>query len=230
MPKTTDGRIALVALIAFAAWLFVGLPFLYLPSQDHVHGEILGVKYGEWLLFLATMGLWWATWRLVKGSEKTAERQLRAYIFIRPISTHFLYERDSCRVTITYAVKNSGQTPAFQLLHFGEICNLMVPTITKITTPPPIGPLSAISVGPGAEIEGTVWGIMNIDKLKELGTSFKKIHVVGTAIYIDAFKKRRETQFCFYIENLKDILDSHTGTGGNGESKFWYSPQHNNAD
>jgi hypothetical protein len=231
MPKSSDGRIVLFALIALAAWLFVALPLIYLPSQEHVHGEILGVKYGEWLLFAATRGLWWATWRLVKSSEKTAERQLRAYVFVRPIGTHFLYEGDSCRVTITYGVKNTGQTPAFQLLQFGEICNLMVPAVTRITTPPPNGPLSAISLGPGAEIEGTVWGIMDIKKLKELGTSFKKIHVVGTAIYIDAFKKRRETQFCFYVANLGEILASHTGTRvSDGESRFWFSPQHNNAD
>jgi hypothetical protein len=82
MPKTSDGKIALVALIALAGWLLIGLPFLYLPSEKHVHGEILGVKYGEWLLFAATMGLWWATWRLVKSAEKTAERQLGAYIGI----------------------------------------------------------------------------------------------------------------------------------------------------
>jgi hypothetical protein len=114
---------------------------------------------------------------------------------------------------------------------FGEICNLMVPTLTKITTPAPTGPLSVLSLGPGAEIEGTVWGIMDIEKLKELGTSLKKIHVVGTAIYIDAFKKRRETKFCFYVENLGELLATHAGTGGSGaEPKFWFSPQHNGAD
>jgi hypothetical protein len=232
MPKNSDAKIALVALIAFAAWLFVGLPLLYLPSQDHVPGEMLGVKYGEWLLFLATAWLAWATWQLVKGADKTAERQLRAYVFVRPLSTHFLYDGESCRVTITYAVKNSGQTPAFQLLQFGEICNLMVPTMTKIVTPPPTGPLSVMSIGPGAEIEGTVWGIMNIEKLNELGNSFKKIHVVGTAIYIDAFTKRRETKFCFYVANLGELLASHTGMGGSGgvDPKFWFSPQHNSAD
>jgi Domain of unknown function (DUF4760) len=32
MPKCLDQRIALVALIGFAAWLFVGLPLLYLPG------------------------------------------------------------------------------------------------------------------------------------------------------------------------------------------------------
>jgi hypothetical protein len=189
------------------------------------------VRYGEWLLFAAAMGLWWATWRLVTGADKTAERQLRAYVSVRAIGAHFLYEGDSCRVTITYGVNNNGQTPAYQLLQFGEICNLMVPTVFKIMTPLPNGPLSVMSLGPGAEIEGTVWGIMGVRELKELGSSFKRIHVVGTTIYIDAFRKRRETQFCFYVANLAEILSSHTGAhGSDGETKFWFSPQHNNAD
>jgi hypothetical protein len=56
MPKDSDAKIALLALLAFAAWLFVGLPLLYLPSQDQVHGEILGVKYGEWLAAISGFG------------------------------------------------------------------------------------------------------------------------------------------------------------------------------
>jgi hypothetical protein len=102
MGKTVDEKIALVALIAFAVWLFVVLPLLYLPSQVHVHGEILEVKYGEWLLFLATMALFWATWRLVKGAEKTAERQLRAYVFVQPVGIDILDAGDSCNVTPCY--------------------------------------------------------------------------------------------------------------------------------
>jgi hypothetical protein len=34
MTGSSDGKIALVALIAFAAWLFVGLPLLYLPAGE----------------------------------------------------------------------------------------------------------------------------------------------------------------------------------------------------
>ena len=111
MPKTADGRIALVALVMFAAWFLIGLPLLYLPSQDHVRGEMLGVKYGEWLLFLATMGLWWATWRLVKSSEKTAERQLRAYVNIS------VARATAVDFNINYYVeaKNFGQTPAYNV-------------------------------------------------------------------------------------------------------------------
>ena len=82
MPKNSDEKIALIALIALAAWLFVGLPLLYLPPQDHIHGEFLGVKFGEWLLVLETVALAVTTWMLVKGAEKTAERQLRAYVLV----------------------------------------------------------------------------------------------------------------------------------------------------
>jgi hypothetical protein len=110
LQKTSDGRIAIIALIAFAAWLLVGLPLLYLPSQDHVHGEILGVKYGEWLLFLATTALFWATWRLVTGAEKTAQRQLRAYVFVESGSiTHIDDDEGVPEVYVT--IKNFGQTP-----------------------------------------------------------------------------------------------------------------------
>jgi hypothetical protein len=56
-----------------------------------------------------TIGLWFATRRLVRGAENTAERQLRAYIFVS----------DSSRVggpspapEFRIVVKNFGQTPA----------------------------------------------------------------------------------------------------------------------
>jgi hypothetical protein len=34
------------------------------------------------LLFVATFALWWSTRRLVKGADKNAERQLRAYVLV----------------------------------------------------------------------------------------------------------------------------------------------------
>jgi hypothetical protein len=38
MPETTDGRIALVALVALAAWLLIGLPLIYLPTGSGFWG------------------------------------------------------------------------------------------------------------------------------------------------------------------------------------------------
>jgi hypothetical protein len=43
----TDGRIALIALIAFAVWFSVGLPLIYLPDSIRLPSEILGIKLGE---------------------------------------------------------------------------------------------------------------------------------------------------------------------------------------
>jgi hypothetical protein len=86
MPKLSQGAFALLSLILFSFWFFVVLPLLYAPHHGEPSNEILGVKYGEWLmiaatiaLWVATMGLWLATSHLVKSADKTAERQLRAY-------------------------------------------------------------------------------------------------------------------------------------------------------
>ena len=49
MPKTTDGKIALIALVAFAAWLLVGLPLLYFPGEGN---------FAEWFEHHAGLGGW----------------------------------------------------------------------------------------------------------------------------------------------------------------------------
>jgi hypothetical protein len=40
MPKLSEGVVALGGLAAFAAWLFIGLPLLYLPTEIHNQPEI----------------------------------------------------------------------------------------------------------------------------------------------------------------------------------------------
>jgi hypothetical protein len=54
------------------------------------------------LLFFATGAIWWATRGLVKGAEKTSERQLRAYVFIRRavITEPFAKEGGELRLVI----------------------------------------------------------------------------------------------------------------------------------
>lgn len=125
------------------------------------------------LLFLATLALWWSTRRLVQGADRNAERQLRAYVFVVPLSTYFLYDGENCQVTITFAMKNTGQTPAYQLTTFSEIRNLMVPTAEKLETPSALGNEAAVSIGPGGQIESTVWGVMDTEALQALSTRLR---------------------------------------------------------
>jgi hypothetical protein len=113
MLKSLQAFLALIGLALFAFWLYVALPLLYAPDYDN---EVLGVKYGEWLMFaatvllcVATIGLWWATSTLVKGAEKTAEQQLRAYVMLDRAS---LKSGEDHRYYIDLAFKNWGNTPA----------------------------------------------------------------------------------------------------------------------
>ncbi|MBW5438605.1 hypothetical protein FXB41_28730 [Bradyrhizobium canariense] len=111
----SENRIALIALFALGGWLFIGLPMIYLPEHSELFKEPLGIKPGEWLLSLATLGLWYATWRLVKGADQNAERQLRAYVHVH--DAEVLHDDDEWSPNIRITIKNFGQTPARRVQH-----------------------------------------------------------------------------------------------------------------
>ena len=75
MPKTLDGTIALVALIVFAAWLFIGLPLLYSPSQDHGVGRMTVDQYvssgASVAAFLAAFATFLTVWQIAKQRKAT---------------------------------------------------------------------------------------------------------------------------------------------------------------
>jgi hypothetical protein len=206
MPKTPDRKIALVALIAFAAWLFIGLPLLYLPSQDHVHGEILGVKYGEWLLFLATMALFWATWRLVKGAERTAERQLRAYVHISAARAI------QVGAAINYYVeaKNFGQTPAYNV-RLRYMVKLREVISSEPFSLPEGAKASAATLAPGTPMhdEFTPNQMLGPNQLLAIKSGSKAIYIFGVITYDDIFNTERTTKFRY-------MLDGEVGPSNDG--------------
>jgi hypothetical protein len=65
------------------------------------------------LLFIATLALYYATRKLVKGAEDTARSQLRAYIGINSavLETEL---RQGRPMKVTVEIKNFGQTPAYK--------------------------------------------------------------------------------------------------------------------
>lgn len=112
-------RAALTALACVAIWTFVGLPIIYHGAE---HSE--GIKPGEWLvggatvaLVGATAALWWATRRLVLGAEETAQRQLRAYVFIEEIKLRKKAgpQGEILGVDLMAVWKNFGSTPALNV-------------------------------------------------------------------------------------------------------------------
>jgi hypothetical protein len=89
------------------------------PSRDQQYdhagehaSEIapLGIKPGEWLLSIITLMLWGATVGLVRGADKTAEKQLRAYVSVE--SGVMFRQKKGLRFEFRPNVINNGLTPA----------------------------------------------------------------------------------------------------------------------
>jgi hypothetical protein len=192
-----EGPIAITALALLAFWLFVCLPLIYVPelSVGH-HGEILGVKYGEWLLFAATAFLAWTTWLLVSGADKTAKRQLRAYV--HPMNGRADRTSDN-KIRVNLTLKNWGQTPAYELRHK-----------TAVRFVPPEAPsgyseegllVEEIVIPPGAEYPIHMYSrdSFDIDDEVEYRENRKTILVYGELIYRDAFDQLQTTTFRYEV-------------------------------
>jgi hypothetical protein len=187
---STEGKIALGGLIGLGAWLYVCLPLLYWPGE-HIPAEILGVR-PEWLLSISTIALVWATWRLVKGADKTAERQLRAYVNVRsPKITNLATGVGD--VLISIPIRNSGQTPAYDLSIWSDVDSADFPTSASSFDLPTTPAVGRITIGPASEH----WYEFSISALTaaELETS-QALYVHGKIQYRDAFGVSRRTNFC----------------------------------
>lgn len=196
MSRFPEGPIAISALIALAVWLFVCLPLLYSPGVHIPHG-LFEVKAGEFLIFAATLALWWATRRLVKGADKTAERQLRAYVMIDSVNLTNLAVGGNPEAHITF--KNSGQTPASEMTHWARLGFLQFPTPSGSFPQKPQRILPASTLAPGGKVTITT-GInqpLNPVTLAALQSSHA-LYLVGEIRYRDAFGEQRETDFVLF--------------------------------
>lgn len=199
MKKCADAPIAIGALVLFAGWLFIGLPMIYAPegAASRPLGEFLGVKYGEWLLFAATMGLWWATWRLVKSAEKTAERQLRAYVGLERGTVANL--TGSGAVVATLAFKNAGQTPAYKLYTWGGMSVRPYPGPSSNLIPkhdPAL--IRETLILPSATFFRTEKGDIPENVKADIVAGRATLFVYGQIHYEDAFRRTRFVYFRYF--------------------------------
>jgi Domain of unknown function (DUF4760) len=83
MPKDSDEKIAILALIAFAAGLFVGLPILYLPSQDHGEGSMIWGTVPQWLTALIAGGALIAAAVSISSQREIARKRAATDFFLK---------------------------------------------------------------------------------------------------------------------------------------------------
>lgn len=144
------------------------------------------------VLAFATVFLWYATRDLVKGSEETAERQLRAYVAIQSGRIDHAVVDNAPGFRVQIQLKNSGLTPAY-----GFTTWVMEPKILPVDAIPfgPPRPLSERTgssiMGPGADTWINWYARFSGSDLDDIRTGKKAIFVWGGADYTDAFGKRR---------------------------------------
>jgi hypothetical protein len=153
-------------------------------------------------LFVATWRLWVSTRDLVTGAEKTAERQLRAYISHQDdCSVEWQMVADRRRFVAHTVVRNFGQTPAYRCKSTQQIDIFedIDPSLSH-------GELEGdVIMGPSSNRHGSIpLTISNEDyTLVQKGQKF--IFVWGRIEYVDAFGKDRFFEFydCIAFVNGK---------------------------
>jgi hypothetical protein len=173
-------------------------------KDDWTHRYICDVKITDaylavfnGLLVLVTGGLILVGFLTIKKMRDTEERQLRAYVFIE--SGRLERNFDDNRLAAKMKIKNSGQTPAYELTHT---------TAVRIVPPEFADGFSEegfskqkFNVPPNTELSITFFSKSNFDleDQREYANGNVKILVYGTLKYRDAFRKTRTTDFRFEV-------------------------------
>ncbi len=146
----------------------------------------------EILLAIATFGLWIATRQLVRGSENTARRQLRAYVGIHVAS---LTQPLLGTIRVRIEVKNTGHTPAYNVRTWSFLGIFdPPPEVPKFITGEKTDIYSMIGSGAVIELHDGREGLKH-DVINGITNGTKPIYFWGEIRYQDVFAIERRTIF-----------------------------------
>jgi hypothetical protein len=131
----------------------------------------------------------------VKLSDKTAERQLRAYV--NNVSTIIRNVEVGKVPEVRVEIKNWGQTPAYRVRHIGSYTLAVFPW-SGVTSPPPYQSESII--GPGSNAFMLLKGhALAAEHVAGLNDGSLAIYIEGSITYKDAFDHDRFTNYRFWV-------------------------------
>lgn len=198
------------------------LPFLFPyfpghPSEQHnphANREVEDQDHGPWWVKLVSLeaiftGIIAGFSALqYRASEKTAKRQLRAYVFV---TTKILELRDGI-LFAEFVLENTGQTPAYAV----NCCSdgwidssedrSKEPDLDEDDTPTCIGPGDTISVFQPIDYEAS--------DLDEIRNGNKAVYAAIEVTYSDAFKENWRTYAEVYLTGKRrwEDADDRRGT------------------
>ena len=208
----------------FEGPIISGLAGLAVAFDDH--GEAVIAAFTV-VLAIATAYLWRATRDLVEGAERTAQKQLRAYVFAEPIFMRLEVDlgKGKSTIAVRYRTKNWGQTPAYRIRNAAFIRKMPYPLPQDyVVESPKWDDPKNVALGPGQEMFGNP-----IDTYEELPEG-ERYYIIGLIEYWDTFGiTKRTTRFCSSIPAGEFIKEAR-GRLREDEVAFEIAPQHNDAD
>lgn len=180
---------------------------------------LVGITF---LLFVATLALWLATRRLVRSAEKTAERQLRAYVSIDGAAIMNVASGQTPKAVIDF--KNFGQTPAYNVTHWQVITKPQIfhQSDDPFRLPPADLYRSNAIIGPtsGMKMCSTANRHLTDEEFTGLADGTLAMYVFGEIRYRDAFGEDRFMRY-------RRMLGGHTGVEGNRLAATQYPDEAN---
>jgi len=197
--------------------------------RRYMQATIVGVA-GAWI------GIIILIWQTI-SAKHTAQRQLRAYVLPElgnivnvavPMRTSGAYTPTEARIThpdwgpvVGMQIKNTGQTPAFKVEHWGNILFREYPLKSDLPGPAEGLIKSASTIGPG--IINTKRSVLakplTEKEIAQLRDNTGAIYVYGFIFYEDAFGRKHTTHYrMFHNQNSGAVgvsTDLTFAEGGN---------------
>ena len=184
------------------------------------------IEITTWIVAFATLlqaiGLGVTIWVMVR----TARRQLRAYVFVDGIGLYDASQMPALTGTsegsegatppagsglgedvpagrprgmpgVSWGIKNSGQTPAYDVVHWGAF-DVLETRLEHAVVVPPLDPtLFKTYLAPGAIMTKAQWynRALTEQEIADIRSGARAVYVFGRIEYKDAFKQKRFTTY-----------------------------------
>jgi hypothetical protein len=140
------------------------------------------------VLGIATHLLWKATNALVASGEKTAIRQLRAYVTVDAVpNSTITFDKDS--ISFDLRAVNCGQTPAYKLMQLTATVILAPPLRVFPKKTQKIRSSPKTTLGPGQDHGIPVVKPITPTEREGLLAQKRRLYIWGSVYYVDTFKR-----------------------------------------
>lgn len=171
-----------------------------------------------WGTILGTVML---VWTLIETRD-TSRRELRAYIFAENVGIYALVEQspqsENGKVGGTIVIKNSGQTPAYDVAHWCELTLHPFADEAQLAAPPLVGCMTN-TLPPGGQMHAArrMQQRLTRKQQQQLREGVLTIYVYGRIEYRDAFNRAQSTnyKFAYAAWPLLTNLTMHFASTGN---------------